>query len=275
MRSFGVLAVLWACAAEAEPSLDTVRLGGPLTLPDGTTVEVAPFLLAKTELTQGVVIEVTGANPMETEPILLGSWAMGPCAVAGVGAGFPIGCVTFREAIDLANAVSKRDGLTPAYTVDGDTITWDRTADGWRLPTQAEWWLAAGLGIGVFPWGDLPEAACAAENVNDRAGERTHPGWTAQFPCDDGFGDLSPVGRFPANRHGLHDVGGNVSEWVWGTWRDLGDRLVATASTDLLHGGSAGSQVGPTRTGHATEMDPTVQMPFLGVRLARNAPATP
>ena len=47
--------------------------------------------------------------------------------------------MTWFEAVDYCNARSLSDGLTTAYTVDGTTVTWNQEADGYRLPTEAEW----------------------------------------------------------------------------------------------------------------------------------------
>jgi formylglycine-generating enzyme len=81
---------------------------------------------------------------------------------------------------------------------------------GADLPTEAEWERAArgGLEGAVFAWGDeLAPGGRAMANV-----------WQGRFPwenlLEDGFAGTSPVGSFPANGYGLHDVTGNVWEWT-------------------------------------------------------------
>jgi formylglycine-generating enzyme required for sulfatase activity len=81
---------------------------------------------------------------------------------------------------------------------------------GKTLPTEAEWELAArgGLDGAVFVWGDAfaPEARMLANT------------WQGEFPwqnlATDGYEGTSPVGAFPANGYGLHDMAGNVWEWT-------------------------------------------------------------
>jgi formylglycine-generating enzyme required for sulfatase activity len=79
---------------------------------------------------------------------------------------------------------------------------------GKSLPTEAQWELAArgGLEAAAFVWGEEPEVP----------GERLANYWHGDFPWrhDDGYGARMPVGSFPANGCGLHDMAGNVWEWT-------------------------------------------------------------
>ncbi|MBF0180757.1 MAG: SUMF1/EgtB/PvdO family nonheme iron enzyme [Magnetococcales bacterium] len=115
-------------------------------------------------------------------------------------------------------------------TLNGDlqpvvNVTWDDANKfaGWmsgrggvhfRLPTEAEWEYAARAGTtSTFIWGEDPAEGCRHANVGDQAAKEAWPKWNV-FPCSDGFAETSPVGVFLPNGYGLHDMIGNVWEWV-------------------------------------------------------------
>lgn len=240
-------------------------------VPAGEGVE-RPFQLGVTEVTQGLWREVAGQDPASLRSFERGS--LGPFCDAWkgtpmVGDDLPVVCVDWLDAVRFANALSARDGLRPAYVVAprpgiaAPDVAWDPEADGWRLPTEAEW-LRAAEGAQV-PDGVEP---CALGNVPDLARRRVEPGY-GNTPCDDGFALLAPVGRFPASAWGVHDLAGNVAEWLWdvatpsvnspstvGLWRRTRGEGWLSGNTPYDPGGW------PAETRSAQ----------LGLRLARSAP---
>ena len=110
-------------------------------------------------------------------------------------------------------------------------VTWlsKKTGKAYRLPSEAEWeYLARAGTTGRRYWPDTDDAAaCKFASVADTTFKRVSPGMPI-FPCSDEFTYTAPVGRFPANAFGLHDMLGNASEWVEDCWN--GDYAYAPAT---------------------------------------------
>lgn len=134
------------------------------------------------------------------------------------GDDLPVVNINWEAAARYCNWLSERDGLRAVYRIENGVVRgFDPTANGYRMPTEAEWaYVARTQPDGRmlrFPWGDTrrpPEDRMG--NYADRASEtllaRSIPEYT------DGNVTTAPVGRYDANRFGLHDIGGNVAEWI-------------------------------------------------------------
>ena len=207
----------------------------------------------------------------------------GGCNRAGVVNAWP-GITKSEHAIHdpLCNAnepISRGDH--PVNCVDHSQAANFCQEHGKRLPTEAEWELAArGTDGRRYPWGDEPPSAlrmnaCGAECA--RWSKSTGAQLPAMFAGDDGWVHTAPVGSYPAgvSPYGLSDVVGNVWEWVadgFGPY-ELAEVSNPTgkadAETRVIRGGawngSEPSWVRPTfRYGSA----PTVRSHGIGFRCA-------
>jgi len=144
-------------------------------------VWVSAFLMDRTEVTQQQFHDLEIPDPSHFK-----------------GADRPVEQVTMAEVIEFCNERSYAEGLRQAYVVAEDGRTWrcDFKADGYRLPTEAEW-----------------EYACRAGATGDSL--RAAGGFLAQLGWykDNSSGKTHPVARKRANPWGLYDMYGNVAEW--------------------------------------------------------------
>ena len=129
----------------------------------------------------------------------------------------PVASVTWNEAAEYCNFLSRREGLTPVYEEKfGQYEPIRPLPNGYRLPTEAEWAWALRYGgqssAPKYAWGDPWPPRGDAGNYADRsAGEILT---TILLNYDDGYTSTAPVGSFRPNALGLYDHGGNVAEWV-------------------------------------------------------------
>jgi len=191
--------------------------------------EVSDFMMGKYPVTQRLWQEVMGENPSHFKD----------CPEC------PVEEVNWYDAVEFCNKLSEREGLRPCYAIDKTrqdpnnqnssdklkwTITCDWTANGYRLPTEAEWEYAAGGGSsGRTKWAGTDSEAELVKFAwyNKNSESKTHP-----------------VRKLAPNGLGLYDMSGNVWEWCW-DWK--GDYASAaqpnpqgplSGSCRVLRGGS-------------------------------------
>nr|WP_217910158.1 SUMF1/EgtB/PvdO family nonheme iron enzyme [Pseudenhygromyxa sp. WMMC2535] len=164
-------------------------------------------------------------------------------------AGLPITEVSWLDAIAFCNALSLREGLRPAIDPgedpEGRDARVDLRADGYRLPTEAEWEYACRAGSTDARPGLLEDIAWYREN----SGERVHE-----------------VGTREANAWGLHDMIGNVWEWCW----DVFDPEVY-GPYRVFRGGGWCDLPRACRSSCRRKSHPTFRIDDLGFRLARSS----
>jgi formylglycine-generating enzyme required for sulfatase activity len=149
-------------------------------------------------------------------------------AGAGKAANNPVQTVNWYDCVKWCNARSQQAGLTPVYYTDagmtqvytnGDTnaVYANWSANGYGLPTEAEWEKAArgGLSGQRFPWGlTISESQANYQGDTAYSYDLGPNGYNTNFDIG-GLPYTSPVGYFAPNGYGLYDMAGNVLEWCW------------------------------------------------------------
>jgi formylglycine-generating enzyme required for sulfatase activity len=215
-------------------------------------VTLAPYFLAKYELTQGQWLRMTGANPSQFSPrTYTPEW--------------------------------NREGKAGTLLLPVESMSWTEATTvlarfGLALPTEAQWERAARAGTET-PWwtGVVPSSLAGAANVSDRYASE-FGGWRAfDEDLDDGQTCSAPVGTYRANPFGFHDVHGNLAEWCRDLYGDYelpwaagdGERRVPAESGRALR--DAGFRQLPidARSARRMYMQPDGRNEELGLRPAR------
>jgi formylglycine-generating enzyme required for sulfatase activity len=194
------------------------------------TVEIASFLMAKFQITQDIYFDITNETPSTFK-----------------GAKRPVETITWKEAVIFCNLLSKKSGLKPCYTINDETeeITVDFAADGFRLPTEAEW-----------------EYACKAGKNQIRYGELNSIAWYK----DNSLMTSHIVGQKEPNPWGLYDMLGNVWEWC----SDIYDETVYGSYRIFRGGGWADEERSVMATTRRRSHPLKFKIDDLGFRIARN-----
>lgn len=201
---------------------------------------------------------------------------------SGKGDRHPVHSINWYDMVKWCNARSEMEGLQPVYFTDAACmnvyrsgqvslsnagVRWD--AEGYRLPTEAEWEKSArgSLPSLRFPWGNTITHLQAnyyshANNIQwgDVSATRGyHPAYST-----DTAPYTSPVGSFAANAYGLYDMAGNVWESCW----DWGDGGGQTYYSDCPSSDPPGAEYGANRAmrgGAWTDFIPRVSGRFIAL----------
>lgn len=267
----------------------TFQMGDAL---DGMTkapvheVMVSGFYLEKFEVTKGRWDEVRAWGAAHGYPDLP--------VDDGSTAAHPVQGVTWHALVKWCNACSEQEDLSPCYYTDAaqtvvyksgrcdlDITMVNWRANGYRLPTEAEWEKAArgGLAGKRFPWGDTINHSLA--NFNNTYGESFQTGTAGCHPAYMSGGEpcTSPVGSFAPNEYGLYDMAGNVWEacldWYGGytVGPQTDPRGAKTGSSRVVRGGSCAFAASFARCAYRDFNAPGGPGNYrFGFRLARSQP---
>lgn len=191
--------------------------------------QVAPFLMSKYLITQEVYSKVTSMTPSTF-----------------YGLKKPVENVSWLDAVRFCNALSESSGLKKCYSIsaDNESIGFVVDADGYRLPTDAEWEYSCRANSKLAQYGDIEDVAWYEGNSN---------------------GTTHEVGLKIPNTFGLFDMLGNVWEWCW----DLYDPEVY-GSYRIFRGGGWSDESRGCLASNRRRSHPTYAIDDLGFRVARS-----
>jgi formylglycine-generating enzyme required for sulfatase activity len=201
-------------------------------------VTISSFYIGKHEVTQGEYQRLMGKNPSKKK-----------------GDNLPVEQVSWYDAVAFCNAKSLDEGLTPAYTINGADVTWDKSALGYRLPTEAEW-----------------EYACRAGSTTAYSFGESITSSQAKYDGSDG---PVTVGSYTPNAWGLYNMHGNVWEWCWDRYGVYpGDAQtdpsgLSSGTSRVNRGGGWASKAQILRSANRDSDSPDHKSAYLGFRVAR------
>lgn len=196
------------------------------------------------------------------------------------GVGLPVENVTWYEAVEYCNRLSESVGLMPVYTVEGNSVSWDRSADGYRLLTEAEWEYVTRAGTatiynvgnqvhsdlvnfeGSYPY--LIEENYVTHSNSDVITSRNR-------------GETIEVDSLEPNAFGLYNTHGNIAEWCFDYYGEYdlehteNPAGVASGALRVNRGGSYNDFGKHLRSAYRSATNPMDTDQNLGFRICRNA----
>ena len=201
-------------------------------------IELDPFEIGIYPITQALYELIKGENPSRF-----------------YGLARPVESVTWFDAIRFCNDFSKHAQLEPAYTLKEHQVIWNTAANGYRLPTEKEWWVAATAGQShIYDVGDTWEGFIHCNVENFLEGTRI-------------------VGALQPNPWGLYDCSGNIFEWCWDIFQPSKNdmtRIPREMRTRIRKGGGWNSSPEACRLDYTSERRPEYATNNTGFRVVRS-----
>jgi len=208
-------------------------------------VTVSSFHMGKFDVTQDLYQSVMGSNP---------SYYTGD-------GNRPVEQVSWYDAVAFCNKLSERNGLQTVYTINGTDVTASWSANGYRLPTEAEWEYAA---RGGQQGASAYHVYAGSDNLDQVAWYKDNSGSTTH-----------PVGQKAPNALGLYDMSGNVWQWCWDWYENYSGsgqndpRGASSGASRVYRGGGWSFDAQYSRVADRPYSPPALRDIALGFRLVR------